>query len=788
MNKKKLLSVLLACGLAVTSATVMPAPAVQTVSAATDAAAFNGITLARSYKALTNHNPCSTLHFSADPGVMEYNGRVYVYATNDGDAKPTTSTNNYGTIKSLNCMSSADLVNWTDHGTIQVAGSTARWAGNSWAPCATHKKINGKEQFFIYFANSGGGIGVLQSDSPTGPWRDPIGGALITGRTPNCGNIEWLFDPAVLTDTDGSSYLYFGGGSGAPNYAHPMNSRVVKLGANMTSIVGTPQTIDAPYIFEDNGIHKVGNTYFYSYCTNWNCPNPGNAKIAYMTSNSPMGPFNYVGTCLDNPGAFFGDGGNNHHTIITFKGEHYIFYHAQWLDKQMSGKANDHRTTFVNKMTYSNGRYGNTRGDLQGVSQVGTLNPFVANTMSTMAWQGGVSLAGSGNCQIQFNRGDWTGLAGVAFGGGASSIKMRAASPSGATIKICTGSASGPAIGYVNIPATGSMNNYREVSATISGVSGTKDLFFVASGDCAVDTWQFFGGSVPPTVEPTQTATPTPVKDLEDGWYYIKNVNAQKYLQVKDNKGANAQNVEIGTGTGVAGQKWNVKTQDDGSVILINGLGEYALDIANGSAENDANVQIYSAWGGDAQRFYLEKSGDCYLINTKASGGTKSIDVAGSSKEDGANVLQWTTHGRTNQQWVFEKIGGTQPTQTPEPTKVVEPTKTPEPTKVVEPTKEVTTGGVTCEYKVVSDWGSSWQAEIVVTNKSGSTLNGWTLTCDYNSKINNLWGAELVGQTGTKVTVKNPSWDANLANGSSITISFIAEGTDKSAPTNMVVK
>ena len=52
-----------------------------------------------------------------------------------------------------------------------------------------------------------------------------------------------------------------------------------------------------------------------------------------------------------------------------------------------------------------------------------------------------------------------------------------------------------------------------------------------------------------------------------------------------------------------------------------------------------------------------------------------------------------------------------------------------------------------------------------------------------NSKVTSLWGAELVGQSGTKVTVKNPSWDANLAPGASVTVNFVAEGTDKSAPT-----
>ena len=81
----------------------------------------------------------------------------------------------------INVMSSADLVNWSDHGSINVAGSNgiAKWASNSWAPTAAHKTINGKEKFFVYFANNASGIGVLTGDSPTGPWSDPLGRALI---------------------------------------------------------------------------------------------------------------------------------------------------------------------------------------------------------------------------------------------------------------------------------------------------------------------------------------------------------------------------------------------------------------------------------------------------------------------------------------------------------------------------------------------------------------------------------------------------------------------------------
>ena len=193
---------------------------------------FNGVTPGKSFKDLKNHNPCLTQKFSADPGVMEYNGRLYVYGTNDGSLQSNKPADNeYGRINQINVMSSADLVNWSDHGTINVAGSNgaAKWAGNSWAPTAGHKKIDGKEKFFLYFANNASGIGVLVSDSPTGPWTDPIGGPLISRSTPNC-NVEWLFDPAVLVDNDGTGYLYFGGGVPNGKAANPQTIRAVKLG------------------------------------------------------------------------------------------------------------------------------------------------------------------------------------------------------------------------------------------------------------------------------------------------------------------------------------------------------------------------------------------------------------------------------------------------------------------------------------------------------------------------------------------------------------------------------
>lgn len=234
--------------------------------------------LTEAIKEVGNNNPIAAQRFMADPYAIEYNGRVYVYGTNDSQSMRIGEdgkipNNNYSNINTLNCYSSADMVNWRDEGIIQVAGKKgpATWSKNSWAPAVCYKNIDGKDKFFIYFADNGSGIGVLEGDSPTGPWRDPIGKQLISRNTPNCGGSEvpWLFDPAVFVDDDGQGYLYFGGIGEAEDREHPKCIRVVKLGDDMISLKEDPVVIDAPAPFEDSGINKFNGKYYYSYCTNW---------------------------------------------------------------------------------------------------------------------------------------------------------------------------------------------------------------------------------------------------------------------------------------------------------------------------------------------------------------------------------------------------------------------------------------------------------------------------------------------------------------------------------------
>jgi len=275
-------------------------------------------------------NPIITNKYLADPNACNFNGRMYIYCSHD-----LNSQTGYDMID-FTLISSADMVNWTDHGEIFQVPRDASWAGRAYAPTCTYK--NGK--YYLYYGNGGANIGVAVSDSPTGPFKDPIGKALITTSMPNC-NVQWCFDPGVFVDDDGQAYLYFGGGG-------PGNARVIKLNDDMISTNGSAVTIDAPYYFEAPFMHKYKGKYYYSYSTNFD---NGAAKIDYMMSDNPMTGFVHKGTVLDNPPNNFSN--NNHASIVEFNNQWYIAYHNR---KQASINGVDttyHRSVCIDRLYYN---------------------------------------------------------------------------------------------------------------------------------------------------------------------------------------------------------------------------------------------------------------------------------------------------------------------------------------------------------------------------------------------------------------------------------------------------
>jgi hypothetical protein len=463
-------------------------------------------------KKLGYSNPLVTTDFGADPYAIVYDGRVYVYMTSDDyeyDANGNVLNNSFGYIKTLRIISSDDMVNWTDHGEIKVAGEdgAAKWASHSWAPAIAYKQIDGKDKFFLYFANDASGIGVLEADTPLGPWKDPIGKALLTGKTPGCEGVVWCFDPAVLVDDDGSAYIYFGGGVPEGQQNNPKTARVAKLGEDMISIDGEAKEIDAPCMFEDSGIFKYGDKYYYSYCSNFISPHkdgyPGYGTICYMVSDDPMGPFTYAGEVFENPQIWFGVGGNNHHATFVYEGKSYFIYHAQTLSKaqeEAQGLASGtltkgYRSTHIDPIELnSDGTIRPISGTYEGISQLKTINPYERIDAETVAWNAGIKIADcaeEGKLFKDFNRqitdlqdGDWTSVAQAAFGDrGAAEFTVKAASKSGGQIEIRMDSPEGALVGTVNVEATGSEDTFKEFSCKLDRITDTHNVFLVFKGN-----------------------------------------------------------------------------------------------------------------------------------------------------------------------------------------------------------------------------------------------------------------------------------------------------------------
>ena len=148
---------------------------------------------------------------AADPSARVWrDGRLYIYASNDAECQDDFH------MKDWRVYSTENLTAWTNHG-APLSVSDLTWANDyAWAPDATYK--NGK-YYFVFPAGTGiknranpklstkwMGIGIAESDSPTGPFKDMIGAPLWRHPYAN--------DPSIFIEDDGRAYLYRHGGRG----------------------------------------------------------------------------------------------------------------------------------------------------------------------------------------------------------------------------------------------------------------------------------------------------------------------------------------------------------------------------------------------------------------------------------------------------------------------------------------------------------------------------------------------------------------------------------------------
>ena len=302
------------------------------------------------WKSEANANPISPSIFCADPTCVEYNGRLYVYGTNDHQQYQEDTENDYDQIRSLVVFSTDDMVNWIYHGRIEV-GEIAPWIANSWAPSITSRvEEDGLTHFYLYFANGGLGVGVITSTDPVEGWSDPLGKPFVYQNMPGLKNCPAPFDPGVVIDDNGVGWLAFGGG--IPSNGSPIHSKVpkvVRLGKDMLSFDSEFVSIDAPYFCEASELNYIDGTFYYTYCNDWQdrgkewdydgIAKPPKCSMAYLTTKTPLDAdsWEYQGAYFYNSGEnSTGNSGmtwgNNHTHFAKYQGVNYIFHHTLMLE------------------------------------------------------------------------------------------------------------------------------------------------------------------------------------------------------------------------------------------------------------------------------------------------------------------------------------------------------------------------------------------------------------------------------------------------------------------------
>lgn len=279
-------------------------------------------------------NPIITDLFTADPAALVQGDTVYLYTGHD-EAK---DNNVFFEMHDWLAFSSKDMQHWTAHGPIMQA-TDFKWAkGDAWAAHMVEK--NGKYYFYTTVRHKddkpGFAIGVAVSDSPTGPFVDAIGKALITDdmtkQTPN----DWDdIDPAIFIEENGDTYMFFGN----------LMPKYVKLKDNMIELDGEIKTIDLPRFTEASWVHKKDDNYYLSYA----CDFP--EKICYAMSKSIHGPWQFKGILNE----IAGNSETNHQSIIEFQGKSYFIYHTGGLPPQENGQSGGRfrRSVAIDQLHYN---------------------------------------------------------------------------------------------------------------------------------------------------------------------------------------------------------------------------------------------------------------------------------------------------------------------------------------------------------------------------------------------------------------------------------------------------
>lgn len=268
--------------------------------------------------ALTYNNLTGLVADCADPYVLKYNGKYYLYGTGGADG--------------IKVYQSDNMVTWS-----RAVGATSGYAlhkdavwGDKWFWAPEVYYLNGK--FYMFFSAEEE-LCVAESSSPLGPFTQSA-----ENQKPFHTNVKEI-DSHLFIDEDGKKYMYF------VRFTNGNEIWVAELNDDLRSIkestlrrcIGASNGLQTweqstlePYpgskVNEGPFILKHNGWYYLTYSANhYQNPNYG---VGYATSKSPLGPWNkYTGNPI-----LIGNSeirGVGHHSFVNVSdGCQYIVYHS----------------------------------------------------------------------------------------------------------------------------------------------------------------------------------------------------------------------------------------------------------------------------------------------------------------------------------------------------------------------------------------------------------------------------------------------------------------------------
>ncbi|MDE6532417.1 MAG: glycoside hydrolase family 43 protein [Muribaculaceae bacterium] len=434
-------------------------------------------------------NPFVQTCFTTDPAPMVYGDRLYVYTGHDEDNA------DFFWMQEWRVYSTADMVNWTDHGS-PLAIEDFEWADDrAWAPQCVER--DGKFYFYVPLHSKLTGamaIGVAVGDTPTGPFKDAIGRPLVDG--------DWAYiDPTVFIDDDGQAYLYWGN----PNlYYVKLNEDMVSFEGEIKMVEQTPDGFGKPKFVEMEPDKKYKSTYtegpwfykrggiYYMLYAAGGIPE----NISYSVSDKPTGPWKYMGVIMPqcDTGSF-----TNHCGVADYKGKSYFFYHTG----NLPGGGGFGRSIAVEPFEYNaDGSFPEIMPSQAGAPAVATFNPYGRVEAETMSWSRGVSTEPNDSTGLyvsEVHDGDYVKLSNVDFGeDGLRKFGASVASAlRGGQIEMRLDSPDGKVAALLDVSGTGGWENWRYIERDAeAGVSGVHDVYFMFIGRKGpklfnIDYWTF---------------------------------------------------------------------------------------------------------------------------------------------------------------------------------------------------------------------------------------------------------------------------------------------------------